>query len=44
MRDIGLIRKYTTKIPVKITLVEADRMSKAEGVTYGTYVRLHKLK
>ena len=43
MRDIGLIRKTTTKIPVKITLTEADRLSKAEGVTYGTYVRLHKL-
>ena len=43
MSEIGLIRKYQTKIPVKITLIEADRMSKAEGVTYGTYVRLHKL-
>ncbi len=44
MSELGLIRKTTKKIPVKITLVEADRKSKAEGISYGTYVCLHKLK
>lgn len=43
MKELGLLQKTTFKIPVKITLVDADRQSKAEGVTYGTYVRLHKL-
>lgn len=44
MRELGLIRKTTKKIPVKITLIEADRKSKAEGISYGTFVSLHKLK
>ncbi|MBR2404442.1 MAG: hypothetical protein IKA95_02170 [Clostridia bacterium] len=44
MRDIGLIQKTKIKVPVKITLTDAARQSKAEGVTYGTFVRLHKLK
>lgn len=44
MRDLGLITKTKIKIPVKITLTDADRQSKAEGVTYGTFVSLHKLR
>ncbi len=44
MRDLFLIKKTTKKIPVKITLIDADRQSKKEGLTYGTFVSLHKLK
>ena len=33
----------TFKIPVKVTLVDAARKSKEEGVSYGTYVMVHKL-
>ena len=43
MRDIGLIHKSVTKIPVKITLVDADKMSKEKGISYGRLVRLYKL-
>ena len=43
LRDIGLIHKSVTKIPVKITLVDADKMSKEKGISYGRLVRLYKL-
>lgn len=44
MKRLGIEYRRTVKIPVKVTLIEADRESKAEGVTYGTYITLHKLR
>ena len=44
MRDLGLIHKSVTKVPVKITLIDADRMSKEQGISYGKFVRLYRLK
>ena len=43
MRDIGLLRKSVTKIPVKITLTDADKLSKEAKMSYGKYVRLYRI-
>ncbi|MBE7051843.1 MAG: hypothetical protein E7395_04655 [Ruminococcaceae bacterium] len=43
MRELGLVRMAKIKIPVKVTLTQAAQGSKAEGVSYGTFVTAHKL-
>lgn len=44
MQKLGLHYKRVDKIPVKITLIDADRRSKSEGITYGTFMRKYRIK
>ena len=43
MKKLGQIQKTVIKIPVKITLNDAARQSKEEGITYGRYVSLKRI-
>ena len=43
MKKLGKIQKTVIKIPVKITLNDAARQSKEEGITYGRYVSLKRI-
>ena len=43
MTRYAVVHHKITKIPVKVTLTEAARKSKEEGVSYGTFVTHHQI-
>lgn len=44
MKRLGYINKTEIRIPVKYTLYDIESNSRREGITYGKYVSLHKIK
>lgn len=44
MKRLGYVKKTEIRIPIKYTLRDVADGSRKEGLTYGKYVSLHKLK
>lgn len=44
MREIGYVYKNVKKIPMKVTIYDAVTNSKKEGISYGRYISLHKIR
>ncbi len=44
MKELGYVYKNVKHIPMKVTLYDAVTKSKEEGITYGRYISLHKIR
>ena len=43
MKNLIIFKKKVTKVPVKVTIEDAVKGSREEGITYGRYVKLYRL-
>lgn len=43
MKNLIILKRKVTKVPVKVTIEDIARGSREEHLTYGRYVKLHRL-